>query len=242
MKFRYDSLAIAVALGALAGGVACDRMTSPSPATATPAPPAPVVSAPAPTVIVSGTVWVHTTNGVKPMAGGRLSGWIEHDRSGWTTGWITLDGSGRYSVSAPAGSLVRIFAGDPYQPCEMRQTNLTTAVTRDVHVVGDLLQLGARLPAELLNDAPILSGIVFEAGSGGTRPVGDVQLELDGFGRMGVVTARTRTDSDGRYVFCGLGGEMSTYLYAIKGGHIGFEGTVQLNGATDTRFDVEFGR
>ena len=59
---------------------------------------------------------------------------------------------------------------------------------------------------------------------------------------MGVPTARTLTDSEGRYIFCGLGGETSTYLFARKGGYRGFEGTVELNGTSDTTFDIEFRR
>lgn len=137
------------------------------------------------------------------------------------------------------GADVRIFAGDPYQPCQMLQTNLTTAVTRDVHVIGDPSRLGARLPAELLNDVPRLSGTVFESGSAGRRPLSDVELELDGLYGLGLVSARTRTDSEGRYVFCGMGGDSSTYLFASTGGSIRFEGTVRLNRNGDTLFDIE---
>jgi hypothetical protein len=70
----------------------------------------------------------------------------------------------------------------------------------------------------------------------------DVALDLDGLYGMGVPTARTLTDSEGRYIFCGLGGETSTYLFARKGGYRGFEGTVELNSTSDTTFDIEFRR
>jgi hypothetical protein len=56
------------------------------------------------------------------------------------------------------------------------------------------------------------------------------------------VTARTRTDSEGRYVFCGLGGETSTYLFAGRGGFGAFQGTVELSGTSNTTFDIEFRR
>jgi hypothetical protein len=243
LKHRYDSLASAVALCVLAGGVACNRVTSPSPVTASSPVAPPVIAPPTPSITVSGTVWVHGANGTTSPAGGRVSGWIQLDRSGSSIGWVPVDAAGRYSVSAPLGSLVRVYAGDTaYQPCEMLEPNLRAAVIRDIHLVADPSQLGGRLPMELLRDTPTLSGVVFEMTSAGRRPLSDVELELDGLYGIGVVTARTRTDSEGRYLFCGLGGETSTYLFAFRGGYRGFEGTVQLNGTTDTTFDIELGR
>ena len=244
MKRRYDTLASAVAVCVLAGGLACNRVTSPS-SVATTAPVAPPVIAP-PThqsVTISGTVWVHGPNGMTSRAGGRVSGWVQFDRSGSSIGWVPVDAAGRYFVSAAVGTLVRIYAGDTaYQPCEMLEANLRDAVTRDIHLVADPSKLGGRLPMELLRDTPTLSGVVFETTAAGRRPLSDVVLDLDGLGGMGVPTARTLTDSEGRYIFCGLGGEMSTYLFATKGGYRGFEGTVELNGTRDTTFDIEFGR
>jgi hypothetical protein len=238
MNRRYDGYICAVALGVLAGGMACDRVTSPtpSPAAALSGPP-PSPGPQTPFATISGTVWVHGVNGTKTPASGRLSGWIQLDRSGSSLGWVVLDASGRYSVSAPTGALVRVFAGEQgYQPCEMVEPNLRGPVTRDIHVVSDPSLLGAGLPPELAADTPTLSGVVFD--SNGRTPLSDVVLELDGLDGLGVPTARTRTDSEGRYVFCGLRGETSTYLYAMRNGSIRFEGTVQLSGATNTTFDI----
>ena len=245
MQRRYDLLTRAVSLCLFAAGSACDRVTAPNPVTTT-VPVAPPVIAP-PThqsVTVSGTVWVHGPNGMTPLAGGRVSGWVQFDRNGSSIGWVPVDAAGRYSVSASVGTLVRIYAGDAtaYQPCEMLEANLSGAVTRDIHLVADPLQLGGRLPKELLRDTPTLSGVVFETTSAGRRPLSDVALDLDGLYGIGVPTARTMTDSEGRYIFCGLGGETSTYLFARKGGYRGFEGTVELNSTSNTTFDIEFRR
>lgn len=237
MKGRYDRLALTVALGVLAGGMACDRVTSPSPSPAAALSPPPSSGPPTATATVSGTVWLHGPNGTRLTATGRVSGWIQIGRSGSSIGWVALDSLGRYSVSAPIGSLVRVFAGEQgYQPCQMVEPDLRGPITRDIHVVSDPSRLGAGLPPELAGDTPTLSGVVFE--SNGRTPLSDVVLELDGLDGLGLPTARTRTDSEGRYVFCGLRGETSTYLYAMRNGAIRFEGTIQLSGASNTTFDV----
>jgi hypothetical protein len=64
-------------------------------------------------------------------------------------------------------------------------------------------------------------------------------MELDGLDGMGLPIASTRTDANGRFVFCGMS-DSTTYLYASKSGYRLFEISVPLAG--NTTFDVELTR
>jgi hypothetical protein len=225
-------------LGALAlCAVACDarQPIAPSP---------PLVASPVPTTpsapTISGNVWLHTADGVRPFANQSVFGWINSGSSGRTTGRVPTDSNGRFSFPAPLGSRVRIHIGGfGYQPCEVN-ANVAGDVTRDIHAVDDRLQLGGRLPAELLANTPTISGYVFEINEDGRHRLADVRVELDGLFGLGLVTATTLTDADGRYVLCGLEGESSTYLFASKAGYQLYEKTVGVNG--DTTLDIELRR
>ena len=129
------------------------------------------------------------------------------------------------------GPSLRILVAGDYQPCAVR-ADVRGDLSRDVRVVSDPRQLGARLPPELLFDTPTLSGVVTELTSDGRRPLSDVRVELDGLGGLGLVTATTLTDAEGRYVLCGLRNESATYLFASKASYKLFEQTVALSGST----------
>ena len=130
-------------------------------------------------------------------------------------------------------------SGRDYQPCAVR-ADVRGDLSRDVRVISNPRQLGARLPPELLFDTPTLSGVVTELTSDGRRPLSDVRVELDGLGGLGLVTATTLTDAEGRYVLCGLRNESATYLFASRAGYKLFEQTVALSGSTT--LDIELQR
>jgi hypothetical protein len=222
----------------VACGIACGgEPTRPSPISQ----PAPAPQAPPsqPMATISGTVWLHSAAAVVPFASARLFGWLDLGTSGRTTGHISIDASGRYVYMAPIGSRVRLYAGGAYQPCEVTVA-VTGDVTRDLRAVDDPRQLGARLPSELLADTPLLSGQVFEIDNERRQPLADVRVELDGLFGLGVVTATTLTDAEGRYVLCGLNGETSTTIFASKSGFRLFEGTTPITG--NTTLDIELRR
>ncbi|MGH9160124.1 MAG: hypothetical protein ACRD2X_09080 [Vicinamibacteraceae bacterium] len=56
-----------------------------------------------------------------------------------------------------------------------------------------------------------------------------------------MVTAATLTDSDGRYVLCGLEGKTSAYLHASKPGYRLFGKAVVLTG-NNTTFEIQLQR
>ena len=127
-----------------------------------------------------------------------------------------------------------------YQPCQ-EVVRAEADVAHDIHLIADRRQLGAHLPAELVARTPLLSGVVSEVDSDGRRtPLADVRVELDGLYGLGLVTATTLTDADGRYVLCGLAGETTTYMFASKSGYRLFESTVTLAG--NTSLDIEMRR
>ena len=126
------------------------------------------------------------------------------------------------------------------QPC-VAGVSVTGDVTQDVHIISDPSQLGGHLPAQLLDDAPHLSGLVFEITSQERQPVAQARVALDMLDGMGDVSATTLTDTEGRYVLCGLSGYDSTYVYASNEGYrVQDVGTVALNG--NTVRDIELKR
>jgi hypothetical protein len=225
---------VAVALAAC--GHDASPILQPSPTPAASADP----SAAAQYTTISGVVLRHAPDGVSPFGAASLWGWVQMATSGWRIGPIQTDGNGRYTFQVPLDSSLRVEVGSPYQPC-VSTFAARSPGSRDVHVVTDSTQLGAHLPAELLTDFPLLSGVVFENTVDGRQPISGVRVEVDMLWGMGDVSATTLTDSDGRYILCGLSGN-SPYIYASKAGYkLGDVGTVTLT-ATNTTYDIELRR
>ena len=240
MNARAAALVAAVTITAL-GAPACDHSTMP-PRAVLPTQPSPVVSSTpvGQNATVTGLVWRRDTSGVTPYANVNVWGWVETGRSGQRVGPVSSGADGRYNFAVPTGALLRVQVAAAYQPC-VTAIAVTGNANRDVHIIVDPAKLGAHLPSELLVDTPTLSGTVFETTALGRQPVPNVHVELDMLHGLGDVSATTLTDSDGRYVLCGLGGVASTYVYASKSGYrLADVGTVQLNG--NTIRDIELQR
>jgi hypothetical protein len=215
---------------------ACDHPAAPSLQPS----PSPSPSPAAQTATISGVVWQHAADGVKPLGVASVWGWVQTAGSGWRVGPNKTDLDGRYSFQVPTGASLRVQLSALYQPCVVT-ISASSTVSHDVHIVADPAQLGAHLPAELLADVPTLSGVVFENTPDGKQPVPGVRLEVDMIYGLGDVSATTLTDSDGRYVLCGLTGN-SPYIYASKDGFkLGDVGTVSLTSANTIR-DIELQR
>jgi hypothetical protein len=238
MDGRFCRLLIGVSIVVAAG---CDGSTSVNPLSSTPSPPAPAPP-PGPRATVSGTVWIHEANGLRPDVNRWMFGWVQQATVGSTTGQIPTDGNGRFTFTVPVGAQVRLQGShtDTYQPCQV-VVRADGDVTRDIHLVADRQQLGARIPAELLSSTPLVSGVVYEqTGDSGRMPLADVRVELDGLGGLGWVAATTLTDASGRYILCGLADDPSTYMYASKSGYKLFESVVKVVG--NTTVDIEMRR
>ena len=203
---------------------------------------------------VTGLVLLHDAGGVKPYANVQIDAYVQAGTGGsgtGVTGRFTPTNSGpdgRYSFTVPTGASVRLYIRslDAYQPCVIAITAAGNT-NLDIHAIADPAKLGAHLPSELLVNTPTLSGTVFETTALGRQPVPGVGVSLDMFAGLGDVSAHTLTDSDGRYVLCGLGSTAATapsvspYVFASKSGYrLADVGTVQLNG--DTIRDIEIQR
>ena len=190
---------------------------------------------------MEGSVWLRAKGGVKPHPNVNVWGWLQLESSGQCVGPVGSGPDGRYSFAVPTGASLRVRVGAPYQPC-VATVAVPGNTSRDIHIIVDQAQLGPHLPSELLDDTPTLAGIVFETTALGRQPMPDVRMELDMLGGLGDVSATTLTDSDGRYLLCGLRGVESTYVYATKSGYYkGADvGTVHPSG--NTIRDIELGR
>lgn len=202
------------------------------------------------TVHVSGRVLAyHGPSEFSPIGGAHLVGWIDAGGRGRPTGPIPLDENARFDLAVERGARVRLYAGgntsnEIYQPCAVTIV-ANGDVNRDVRVVDDYDVIGAAVPPAFLERTRILSGVVYETVPGvGRRPVPFATVSLGGFRDwshdLGWPIANTRTDSDGRYIICGLEADPSASIYVINPIHELFVSVVGLSG--DTLLDVELTR
>jgi len=223
----------------VAAAVACDQ----SPTRSRPEAPTPLPSS-TQMASVSGTAFIHDEQGVRPYADASLFSWLEEPTRGGPAGQVFTDSAGNYVFRAPVGSRFRIFFGwtsPAYQPCAVTLA-VTGDVRRDVAGVIDERQLGAGLPLQLRSQSPTLSGVVFDATSQEVRTLGGVRIDVDGTGSGGdVLTASTLTDSDGRFVVCGLELDTATGISASKPGYRTVGKWVSLTGDA-TALDIELQR
>lgn len=192
---------------------------------------------------VSGTVWIYGDAGRERARGGHVYSWIQPSLSepfGYARDW-PIDGDGRFAIEIPRGTgRVRVTGGVGLQPCA-----LTVAPAGDV--AADLLGVargskwvGANLPDELRRQEPTLSGVVYEQTPGGPRPIPDVYLYLDAHDGDDLVIATTRTDQDGRYLFCAV--PFDTWLALMVGDVEGFTGSSYNRVDGRSRIDIELKR
>jgi len=228
--------AIAAILAASVVMTACDRSpTGPSFLLAPTPPTDPVPPSPLPTYVnVSGTVWVHDAERVRPYAGGNVHGWFDAGHYGRGVDPVVTDSDGTYLLKVPVNSRLHIYVTPPvYQPCAAI-LDVSGDVTRDLRAVSDRRQLGASLPQELRSQSPIVSGVVFEETPEGRRGLSDVRVVWDGSGGADLETATTLTDSDGRYVLCGLEHNRPIYIGVSKPGYLTSAKAVTLTGDVTT--------
>jgi hypothetical protein len=177
---------------------------------------------------ISGTVFVHAAGGVVPAASAWEWGWQEESESGSgrAQNAILTSGDGHYAMYVASNVLrVRVTAASQtatsYQPCAITVTP-APGLKQDVHIITDTTLLGAHLPAALQADTPLQTGQVFETTGNGRRPLANVSLSLNGLYGDDLIFATTLTDSDGRFMFCGVPFAPSLFLWASKAGYDDF--------------------
>lgn len=140
---------------------------------------------------------------------------------------------------------MRLYAGgspgdEIYQPCAVT-IDASTDVSRDVRVVDDYDVIGAAIPPVFLDRTRILSGQIFEMVDGRRQPVAFATVSVGGYQDysidLGWPIANTRTDADGRYIFCGLESDTRATVFVANPVHGMFVSDVEMGG--DTVLDVE---
>ncbi len=111
-------------------------------------------------------------------------------------------------------------------------------VTRDVHVVSGREHLGASLPPQLRSQSATLSGVVFEQTPDGPQGLSDVRVSWDDTAGADLELAATLTDSEGRYVLCGLDRNRPGGVSVSRSGYLLATTGVELTGA-ETTLDIE---
>lgn len=190
-----------------------------------PSPRAPTVSPPPSEAAytLSGTVYEHLADGMRPLRGMPLEVWELVGGTGRRT--VTSDAEGRYRVPFLPGRGIRVTAvSDDFlylQPCPST-TVLTGDTTMDVHLVAARTTRGASLPSTFPVVEPTLSGRVVERTPEGLRPVADAFLELDFSGGEGWEPgAQSISDGSGQYLFCQVthGGMFGVGIWVVKTGY-----------------------
>jgi hypothetical protein len=241
MAAHQTAIATILAISVVMTVIACDRSpTAPSFLFARTPPTDTVPASPLPTYVnVSGTVWIHDADRVRPYAGANVASWVETARWGGGGGVVVTDSDGSYLLKVPVNSRLQIYVTTPlvYQPCAVI-LDVSGDLTRDLRAVSDRQQLGAGLPQELRSQSPTLSGVVFEDTPEGRRGLSDVRVGWDSTGGADLETATTLTDSEGRYVLCGLDRDRPSYVSVSKPGYPPSGKSVRLT-AEATTLDIQ---
>ena len=168
-----------------------------------------------------------------PVAGASVNVWVEQAFSGFHFGTIETDGQGRYKVSDLPDGFVLLYASkNGYsQPCAATAT-VSADTVLDIELVSDST---SQPPSKIAS--PTLSGVVFETTREGKRPVAGAGVAMEWFPDL--PTARTKSDSAGRYLLCSLPtGPIG--IWVSKPGYQATNVGVRFHG--DTVFDIEIKR
>ena len=117
MARRRPRVATVLTIWAVMTSVRCDQ--SPKSGVLPVAPTPTNITMPVPEFAnVSGTVWIHDADEVRPYAGARVSVWFQTSRGGGGLPTAVADSNGRYLIRAEVGSRLLLNVVSPaYQPC-----------------------------------------------------------------------------------------------------------------------------
>jgi hypothetical protein len=222
-------------LAAIVFTSACEDRTPVAPS------PSPSVSSrdlptPSAMFLLTGTVYESTREGRRPLAGMPLDISVEYQS--WPPR-ATTDADGRYRFSASSSETLHVRAEkEGYsQPCRSAVALIKDTVV-DVYVVADATLSANGVPASMPVSQPTLQGTVFERTAGDVRPVQGVKVTGDFSAGLGwAPNATTVTDAAGRYLLCGLGGDIGLELMVQRPGQPNRFVPVDIR--TTTTLDIE---
>jgi hypothetical protein len=240
-----DKLMRSMALAAMVLAGACDQ-SRPGAAIVPTAPTVPAV----PTVTLSGTV-VERFSG-QPIQGALVGLWPRTYPANRNWNWHehlgTSDAAGRYRITgieADFGSFW-VYAttqrdlSQYTQQCATMVT-LDADVSQDVTLTSrkDLVAGNSSLPPRRPGTRTV-SGVVFEVTETGRQPVAGASVNWEG--DLDLVVAHTVTDTNGRYLLCGLPETRLDSLFASKTGYSREGLNSRVEAGSDTERDLELKR
>ena len=211
---------------------------------------APPVSPTAPTAptdlyTVSGTVYENGPDGVRPLPGAGVNAWVQHQSGGYSYWWghgrLYADAAGRYQLRGlAAGVTVQLdvwtVPQTHVQQCAAPRLRVEADTNLDTHMVPitNVSASPASVPAPARGFRHV-SGVIFEMARGEKRPVAGAFVDYEPF--MDFPAAVTISDSEGRYLLCGLPDDETV---SIGVGHSGRVAYVRVPPGQNTGADIVF--
>jgi hypothetical protein len=195
-----------LSFGCGASSVVQPTAPTPVPTSSSPFPPG-ATSGPA---SVSGFITETTTQGPRAIGGIPVNAWVQQDRWGysywWANGPRAADASGRYELgNLPDGSnvMLQIWKDGYVQQCAAPAFTAAGPLMLDLHLVPRTLVSADRssVPAPAQGFRHV-SGVVYENAVDGRRPVPGAFVDFEPV--MDFPAAITYTDTQGRFLLCGL--------------------------------------
>lgn len=243
--------------GSPAPGATLTPSPSPSPSSASPTPSrraTPYPGLPGPTFLatpgvtrtITGTITELGPQGQQPVAGARIDVFL-YASSGRGGHWMSdvTEADGRYELwGIFTNAIAVLYASkgqglDYLQPC-VHQVLVTNDMSRDIEIVLRSAGGMAANAAARRGTGPFLTGIVVGQSPEGTRvPLPSAVVSLGG----DVPRATTITDSDGRYLLCGVPRGSNEFAATAEGGYDIFKNPVRsIDVSGDKTLDVELRR
>ncbi len=225
--------------------VAVTACSAPSSKTASPFSPSPVPPLP-PLLQIIGGPYVVSGRVVDEMGalvpGSSVSAFIDQGASGYASGYpwevahgaIPVDAAGGFQLEGlPAGVTVVVRGTKPgyVQQCASELVRITGDTRVDVELVSKANVSSSRSTGA----SRLISGVVVEIVDGIRRPAVGAVVDYEGI--SGLEAAWTITDSQGRYLLCGVSGEATVGIGVAYGGR---EAYVSLAPNAEAAPDVVF--
>jgi hypothetical protein len=193
-------------------------------------------------LVVDGVVEEASDAGVSSLGNDAVNVWVQQpDGFGysywWANGPVYADASGRFAaVGLPTS--VTVYAEAHRDGYVQQCTAAAPAIRGNVTINLRLVRLSnvSASPSSLPPQGPgmrYIAGTIHEAGPEGKRPAAGVYVSYEPV--SDVPAASTITDSDGRYLLCGIPSDKVAIITAYRDGQSGF--TQAVAGRTD---DVDF--
>lgn len=186
---------------------------------------------------VTGTVKEWTAEGLKPLSGAKVFGWVKGSGFGYVAGGLESDANGNFSIPmVPALPLqLQVSLNGYSMPCgKLIQVSETNAPVELIAARNDAPFVGG-------TDLPRVSGTVYKVENGKRVPLAGAWVGVETF--MDLMAAWTFTNSEGKFSLCNLP-ELGwgQWFFVFTDDHIVFEKQLALAPGDDLPLDVEISK